>query len=95
MGSDPVLQLAAAATVEVLNSSVNLNSTSLFSKADYATDVGPSASMRRISMEMASVTWWLPNTGSGSLSILRNTSVAGSVSLRPRWISVCLDCPLH
>ena len=41
MPNDPILQLAAAATVEVLNSSINLNSTSLFSKADYATGSDP------------------------------------------------------
>ena len=80
MPNDPILQLAAAATVEVLNSSVNLNSTSLFSKADYATGSEPVSLNAEDLDGDGKRDLVVANTGSGSLSILRNTSVAGSVS---------------
>ncbi len=80
MPNDPILQLAAAATVEVLNSSVNLNSTSLFSKADYPTGSQPVSLNAEDLDGDGKRDLVVANTGSGSLSILRNTSVAGSVS---------------
>ena len=80
MPNDPILQLAAAATVEVLNSSVNLNSNSLFSKADYATGSEPVSLNAEDLDGDCKRDLVVANTGSGSLSILRNTSVAGTVS---------------
>ena len=80
MPNDPILQLAAAATVEVLNSSINLNSTSLFSKADYATGGDPVSLNAEDLDGDGKRDMVVANTGSGSLSILRNTIVAGTVS---------------